>query len=80
MKKINWIPRFSLKIGLLHLWAGSQHSDGRRIFLLLEEIAEARVQVKLHWLSDESPMFGVYLWPTLVLYFLWTHSHKVAEN
>jgi hypothetical protein len=79
MKKLRWVPNISLKIGLLHLWMGCDVSDGRRIFLLLEEIPNFQIQYKIHWLTDESPMFGISLYPVIVLHFFWMHSHDVSR-
>lgn len=72
---MKWLPSFSLKFGLVHLWAGCTESDGRKIFLLAEEIPDIRVEFKIHWLTDETPFIALYLWPTIVGYFCWFHSH-----
>jgi hypothetical protein len=79
-RKVQWLPSLSLKVGLLHLWAGSQLSDGRRIFLLLEEIQNWTFEFKIHWLSSETPMFGLYAWPYPVAYFFWLHSYDVLKG
>jgi hypothetical protein len=76
-RKVQWLPSLSLKFGLMHLWAGSQLSDGRRIFLLLEEIQNWTFEFKIHWLTAETPMFGLYAWPYPVAYFFWLHSYDV---
>lgn len=78
--RIKWYPMFSLKLGLMHLWMGNDLSDGRRIFLLLEEIPNWSFNFKLHWLSEETPMFALYLTPVPVAYFFWLHSHNIMAK
>ncbi|MGH7746943.1 MAG: hypothetical protein ACREQ5_19640 [Candidatus Dormibacteria bacterium] len=77
---MKWYPTISLKFGLMHLWLGNQVSDGRRIFMLAEEIPKFEIGFKFHWLNEVSPMFGLYLYPQPVAYFLWTHSHNLIDR
>jgi hypothetical protein len=78
--RIAWHPTFSLKLGYLHLWLGKQESDGRSIYVLVEQTSEFRFDLKLHWLTQETPMIGLYVYPTLAAFFLWTHSHDVTKG
>jgi hypothetical protein len=78
-KKISLYPSFSLKFGLVHLFIGNEKCDGRRIFVLVEELEEARFEVKLHWLITTEPMFGLFLWPTFCAYLFWCASHTPVE-
>lgn len=77
---IAWCPSLSLKLFHLHLWMGRMESDGRLIFLLLETIDEPRVMLKMHWLTPETPMFAVSLWPTIAAFAFWLHSHDVLKE
>jgi hypothetical protein len=78
--QIKWFPSLSLKFGLMHLWMGNKISDGRRIFLLLEEIEYWSFQFKIHWLTEETPMFALFLTPVPVAYLFWLHSHDVMSR
>ena len=78
--RLKWYPTLSLKFGLMHLWMGNDLSDGRRIFLLLEEIPHWSFEFKLHLLTQETPMFALYFTPIPVAYFFWLHSHDVMAR
>jgi hypothetical protein len=59
---------------------GRQESDGRKIYLLLETIEDAKIEMKFHWLTDETPCMALFLYPTIAAYFLWMHSHDVTKG
>jgi hypothetical protein len=75
-----WVPSMSLKIGFLHLWMGRRESDERMLYLLLESIDEPRVMIKIHWLTEETPMFALSLYPTVAAFAFWLHSHDVYKG
>ena len=77
---IAWFPSLSLKLGTLHLWTGRRESDGRMLYLLLESIDEPRVMIKIHWLTEETPMFALSLYPTVAAFAFWLHSHDVYKE
>jgi len=59
---------------------GRWDSDGRKVYMLLEEIEEPRLMFKFHWLTDETPMFALSLWPTLMAYAFWLHSNDPLKG
>ena len=77
---IAWFPSLSLKLGGLHLWMGRKESDGRMLYLLLESIDDPRVIIKIHWLTDQTPMFAISLYPTVAAFAFWLHSHDVYKE
>ena len=80
--KLLWFPQMSLKVWRLHFWANLQGSvsDGRKIWLLLEEIEDPKIEVKIHWLSHETPFVGLWLYPGFYARMLWVlHSHEVKR-
>ena len=77
---IAWFPSLSLKLGTLHLRTGRRESDGRMLYLLLESIDEPRVMIKIHWLTDQTPMFAISLYPTVAAFAFWLHSHDVHKE
>ena len=77
---IAWFPSLSLKLGTLHLWMGRRESDERMLYLLLESIDEPRVMIKIHWLTEETPMFALSLYPTVAAFAFWLHSHDVYKE
>lgn len=77
---IAWFPSLSLKLGGLHLWVGRRESDGRMLYLLLESIDEPRIMLKIHWLTDQTPMFAISLYPTVAAFAFWLHSHDVYKG
>ena len=79
-RSIAWFPSLSLKLGTLHLWMGRRESDGRMLYLLLESIDEPRVMIKIHWLTEETPMFALSLYPTVAAFAFWLHSHDVYKE
>jgi hypothetical protein len=79
-QKLHWYPTLSLKFGLMHLWMGNDLSDGRRIFLLLEEIPNWSFEFKFHWLTDETPMFALCFTPLPYAHLFWLHSHDILKT
>jgi hypothetical protein len=77
---IAWFPSLSLKVGSLHLWMGRRESDGRMLYLLLESIEEPMLMIKLHWLTDETPMFALCLYPVIAAFAFWLHSHDLTKE
>ena len=77
---IAWFPSLSLKLGTLHLWMGRRESDERMLYLLLESTDEPRIMFKIHWLTEETPMFALSLYPTVAAFAFWLHSHDVYKE
>lgn len=79
-KSFQWIPTISLKIGWLHFWLGKTLADGRNVYVLLEERASPQLSFTLHWLTDETPMFSLHLYPVIVAHVFWLHSHDISKE
>jgi len=78
--KIKFAPTLSIRISKLHFWLGSTKSDGRKVYGLIEQTEHYSLGFTLHWLSDESPMFALLLYPAPVAYFLWMPSWGFKEK
>jgi hypothetical protein len=77
---IAWFPSLSLKLWGLHLWMGRRESDGRMLYLLLESIDDPVLMFKFHWLTDETPMFALCLYPVIGAFAFWLHSHDLTKE
>lgn len=73
-------PTLSLYLPFLHLWMGRQHSQGRWVYVLVEESEKSYISFTLFWLSNERPMFSLILWPFPIAHIFWLHSSSITEE
>jgi hypothetical protein len=36
--------------------------------------------IKIHWLTEETPMFALSIYPTVAAFAFWFHSHDVYKE
>ena len=78
--KIDWIPTLSVRLFKLHFWLGHSKTDGRDVYGIIEKKDLITLGFTLHWLSDESPIFALILYPKIIAYFLWMHSYAPPKT
>ena len=70
------IPTLAINLWWLNLTIGCEESEGRKVFVILHERKDPVVSASFWWLTEESPMFGLYLYPVQVMYAFWLHSNN----
>lgn len=69
------IPTLAINLWRLNFTIGMEKSEGRNVFMILHERLTPVISFSFWWLTEESPMIGLYLHPVTVAYFLWMHSN-----